>query len=293
MIKKILPIILTSLVGFRGSAYVEPQYSNTVNHNLDLTPFYYANSYGERYVGNNQYEIYFTYQLPQGTFDYLAYYESIYISLPLWTVNVYDGFYYDYYATFTTYGGYDLHTGLSTPRRHNLSREMTAVYGYTTFSKETISGFNLFDSSNFSNPQTDHLFLSFNLVVDNGYIVRPNNWLQSIRVYNYLPPVVENYETGYNDGYDDGLADGYFGGYVDGKEVGYNDGYVAGDLDGYNRGINDDFNAYSYLFGMFGAFSGLFAVELLPGLTVGGIAILVLSLTLLPFLIGLFTKGGK
>jgi hypothetical protein len=76
-------------------------------------------------------------------------------------------------------------------------------------------------------------------------------------------------------------------------ELGYNDGYADGDLDGYNRGINEDFNAYSYLFGMFGAFSGLFAVELLPGLTIGGIAILVLSLTLLPFLIGLFTKGGK
>ena len=228
--------------------------------------------------------------IPRVVFDTLAEFENVFISMPL----------YDYNSAVDLYMRIDLYLGgvleeavISDLENIPLSMTMLKSLPYTMV--DLPNNFNIFDSSNWEFNFQAELRLTF-VVPFTAYIQPPSDYaeqLRNITLFTQLYMGELDYNDGYVAGYNDGLTDGFNDGYSNGKEIGYNDGYADGDLDGYNRGLNEDFNAYSYLFGMFGAFSGLFAVELLPGLTIGGIAILVLTLTLLPFLIGLFTKGGK
>jgi len=301
MIRKILPILLTSLVGFSsnnfthtpnngyGFPYIDYEYPAYRLGDYEITELTHINAGGGQIRFNRIETI-----IPRVVFDTLGQYENVFISMP----------FYGYNSAVDLYMRIDhfIDGELDYPVIYDienipLSMTMLKVFPYTMVELLNVydaNNFNVFNPNNWDSNYQTELRITF-VVPYTAHTNPPSDYAEQLKNITLFTRLGENadYFDGYESGYVDGKTDGYNDGYRDGKEVGYNDGYTAGDLDGYNRGINDDFNAYSYLFGMFGAFSGLFAVELLPGLTIGGIAILVLSLTLLPFLIGLFTKGGK
>ena len=301
MIKKMLPILLTSLVGFSTNNFTHTP-NNSVRYDFidydspnyrlgdyDITELTHISAGGGQ-VRYNRIETI----IPRVVFDTLGEYQNVFIAIPL----------YHYNSAVDLYMRIDhfIDGELDYPVIYDienipLSMTMLKVFPYTMVELLNVydaNNFNVFNPNNWDSNYQTELRITF-VVPYTAHTNPPSDYAEQLKNITLFTRLGENadYFDGYESGYVDGKTDGYNDGYRDGKEVGYNDGYTAGDLDGYNRGINDDFNAYSYLFGMFGAFSGLFAVELLPGLTIGGIAILVLSLTLLPFLIGLFTKGGK
>lgn len=116
---------------------------------------------------------------------------------------------------------------------------------------------------------------------------------------NYYDKIlgINAYNNGYNDGLLDGYDNGYDNAYNDGFDIGYDVGLGAGYDNGYARGYNDgvasDFNAWSWLTAVFSSMGALLSIQLLPGVTIGGIAVLVLVLTLLPFLIKLLKGDGE
>lgn len=300
MIKKILPILLTSLVGFSANNFTHTP-NNSVRYDFidydspnyrlgdyDITELEHISAGGGQ-VRYNRIEVI----IPRVVIDTLGQYENVFVFIPLYDYNSAVDLYMriDYYVD----GELD-HPVIYDIENIPLSMTMLKVLPYTIV--DIPYDFNVFDSNNWDNDYQRELRITF-VVPYKAHTQPPSDYAERLKNITLFTKrsdsagYFDGYENGYSDGYTHGNADGYNDGYTDGKEDGYTDGYYWGDLDGYNRGINEDFNAYSYLFGMFGAFSGLFAVELLPGLTIGGIAILVLSLTLLPFLIGLFTKGGK
>ena len=324
MIKKILPILLTSLVGLSANNFTHTP-NNSVRYDfIDYdSPNYRLGDYDITELvhisaGGGQVRFFGVQAIiPRVVFDTLGQYENVFISMPL----------YDYNSAVNLNMRIDSYVDgeLDYPviydiDNYPLSMTMLKVLPYTMV--DLPNNFNVFDPYNWDSNYQAELRLRFT-VPYTPHTNPPSDYaeqLKNITLFTkrsdsagyfdgyengYSDGNTHGYNDGYNDGYtdgkEDGYTDGYWGGYDDGVNDGYadgywggyDDGYYWGDLDGYNRGINEDFNAYSYLFGMFGAFSGLFAVELLPGLTIGGIAILVLTLTLLPFLIGLFTKGGK
>lgn len=119
------------------------------------------------------------------------------------------------------------------------------------------------------------------------------NELKKMRFFNqnYYDKVLvglNDYDNGYSNGYTDGLNDGYIIGENDGFDWGFDVGYN----NGYDAGLAADFNSFSWLTAIFSAMGGLLGIQLLPNVSIGGIAVLVMVLTLLPFLIGLL-KGGK
>lgn len=81
--------------------------------------------------------------------------------------------------------------------------------------------------------------------------------------------VISGYDTGFNEGYLDGIDDGYIDGYSEGSDTGYTSGY--------NDGVLSNVNFWG---GVWAFFDGLFTVTLFPGLTIGGL--LSISITL-PF----------
>lgn len=299
MIRKVLPILLTSLVGFSANNFTHTP-NNSVRYDfIDYdSPNYRLGDYeitNIQHINAGGGEVrFFRVQtiIPRVVFDTLGIYQNVFIAIPLYDYNsaVNLTMRVDFYDGGVFVGSAISGFGGGLP----LSMTMLNVFPYTMVDLS----YNVFDSNNWDNDYQSELRLDFT-VPYTAYTNPPSQWqneMRNITLFtkrNDSASYFDGYETGYNDGVADGYADGYADGSADSYLDGYNDGYYWGDKDGYNRGINEDFNAYSYLFGMFGAFSGLFAVELLPGLTIGGIAILVLSLTLLPFLIGLFTKGGR
>lgn len=78
---------------------------------------------------------------------------------------------------------------------------------------------------------------------------------------------------------------GYSSGYRDGEINGYNNGYNAGMNDAVNNNIS-----YSWLRGLFSGMGDLLGIRLFGDITIGSVALIMLSLTLLPFIIGL-AKG--
>jgi hypothetical protein len=290
MIRKILPILLTSLVGFSSNNFTHSP-NNSVRYDfIDYdSPNYRLGDYhtfdiASVSAGGGQ--VRFTRikaVIPSSVFDTLAEYENVFITIPNYRYNSAVDLVmrievaYSYVPVLPADYPYD---------ELPLSESMLKVLPYTML--DIPYEHNVFDRDTWTNNSG----FNFNIVFTIPYTKHtnpPSDYAEQLKNITLFTKRSDGYDGGYDNGYFDGFNDGYDNGY----DGGYEDGYYWGDLDGYNRGINEDFNAYSYLFGMFGAFSGLFAVELLPGLTIGGIAILVLSLTLLPFLIGLFTKGGK
>ncbi len=305
MIKNILPILFTSLVGFSANNNFSYTPNYTVRYDFidyespayrlgdyDITKLEHISAGGGQVRFNRIQAI-----IPRVVFNTLGEYENVFISMPL----------YDYNSAVNLYMRIDFYDNgeLDYPVIYDmetisLSMTMLEVLPYTMV--DLPINFNVFDPYCWEYDYGLEVRLTF-VVPFTPHTNPPSEWQNEMRNITLFTKrsvsagYFDGYENGYTDGYEHGNTDGYADGYADGSADsyldGYNEGYKWGDIDGYNRGINEDFNAYSYLFGMFGAFSGLFAVELLPGLTIGGIAILVLSLTLLPFLIGLFTKGGK
>ena len=119
-----------------------------------------------------------------------------------------------------------------------------------------------------------------------------------------------DYFSGYSDGINVADGDIYSSGYEDGKVDGYNEavetysndytnGYDEGIIDGkdegYDEGYDDGstFDNSSWLKTMFFAIGWLFSIELLPNVSIGLIASMLLFIRLLPFILGLFKGGSK
>lgn len=95
----------------------------------------------------------------------------------------------------------------------------------------------------------------------------------------------------YTAGYIQGEADGFANGHAVGYDSGFLDGEFYGYMDGYNAGMDDavanEMASYSWLRGLFSGLGDLLAIRLFGDITIGSIALIMLSLTLLPFIIGL------
>lgn len=108
----------------------------------------------------------------------------------------------------------------------------------------------------------------------------------------------ESMQEAYNDGY----SKGYDSGYSTGYNVGYDDGYIAQQDDlqaqydlGYDNGYNDgiaveQLDLWTALWVAFTTPFTLFEIEMLPGITIGMIALIPLVLGLIAFI---FSLGGK
>lgn len=113
--------------------------------------------------------------------------------------------------------------------------------------------------------------------------------MNDVHIYNRagvfagLPVYTAGYIAGENAGFADGHAVGYDSGFLDGEFYGYNDGYNAG----MNDAVANEMTSYSWLRGLFAGLGDLLAIRLFGDITIGSIALIMLSLTLLPFIIGL------
>lgn len=105
-------------------------------------------------------------------------------------------------------------------------------------------------------------------------------------VFSGMPAYTAGYIQGEKDGFSNGHAVGYDSGFLDGEFYGYNDGYNAGMDDA----VANEMTSYSWLRGLFAGLGDLLAIRLFGDITIGSIALIMLSLTLLPFIIGL-VKG--
>lgn len=121
--------------------------------------------------------------------------------------------------------------------------------------------------------------IEFVLETDKG-IVFDTNYLSNYSFTFFNNVDVRNYFDAYTDGYTRGNNDGL------------NDGYDIGYNEGYNIGLTADFDAFGWLTAIFTGMGAFLSIQLLPNVSIGGIAILIMVLTLVPFLIGLL-KGGK
>ena len=132
------------------------------------------------------------------------------------------------------------------------------------------------------------------------------------------------YDEGYNVGHDEGFDLGNSTGYDEGYNVGHDEGFYLGNSTGYDLGQQDIYNWGSFAYGLdpahsfdytsayekglnigadftpltfistfFFGIGYLFSIELIPSISIGTIALMVLAIQLLPFIIGLFTGGKK
>lgn len=87
-----------------------------------------------------------------------------------------------------------------------------------------------------------------------------------------------------------GYQTGYANGYLDGDNNGYANGYKKG----FSDGQASEFDGYTWLRALFGSngIGALLSIELLPGITIGGIILIPISLSLIAFIIRIF-KGGS
>ena len=128
-------------------------------------------------------------------------------------------------------------------------------------------------------------------VYDDGIAFTDNSY-DDTNSYDYIAGLDEGIDEGIIEGHNDILDDGAFAhGFVSSDAfdyaVGSSTGYALGLEDGYN------FNPTGFIQTLFYGIGYLFAVELIPGLKIGTIALMVLMLKLLPFIIGLFSGGKK
>jgi len=100
------------------------------------------------------------------------------------------------------------------------------------------------------------------------------------------------YIEGYEDGYIEGEAEGTDTGYIEGYDEGYDDGkiwksqqdYDEGYDDGYNDGSGGQPDAWNMIWTAFIGIFSIFAIELLPGLTIGMIAGFFLVIGIIGFI---------
>jgi len=106
----------------------------------------------------------------------------------------------------------------------------------------------------------------------------------------------------YNEGLDEGTADGIIEGQNDIMDDGaFAHGFISADAfdyvegynEGFNLGLNSDISPIGFIRTFFYGIGYLFAIELIPSISIGTIALMVLMIKLLPFIIGLFSGGKK
>lgn len=97
--------------------------------------------------------------------------------------------------------------------------------------------------------------------------------------------------------YQEGIKTGYANGYKTAKNIfayRYNNTDYTG-KEAYDMGVttgSNSINSLEWLKSTLFLIGSLFTLEMLPGITIGAIALIVISVKLVPWLIGLF-KGGK
>lgn len=101
----------------------------------------------------------------------------------------------------------------------------------------------------------------------------------------------KGFEAGKEYGYQQGFEDTWDYAYDNGYDSGYDIGYFDGDADGYLRGLEaEQLDLWSALWISFTTPFTLFEIEMLPGVTIGMIALIPLVLGLIAFI---FSLGGK
>lgn len=226
-------------------------------------------------------------------FENLAQYSQVYISIP--------NYYYNSKVNLTM--GIKLYKNQSfvghatDPVELLLSETMLAHLGFTvvdnppyTYPPNQVNYFNP-ACWNYDRSSYDDIRLIFKVPYI-AYSEPPTNYGNALRDITLFTEL----NVYYSDGYNDGFADGYDDGYIDGDFDGYNNGYNNGYNDGYNEGMEYAVNeniSYSWLTGLFAGLGSLLSIRLFGDITIGSIALITLSLTLLPFIIGLAKGKGR
>lgn len=163
---------------------------------------------------------------------------------------------------------------------HSLSVAMLYNFGMTLPDNPIFMGKNFLDIDLMDNYREDYIKIAIEIPIN--YF--PPQWMEhtieKTNFYSSLPNNDYAYENGYTNGY------------IDGNNIGMDNGYNVGYNDGYNIGLTADFDSFGWLTAIFTGMGSFLNIQLLPGVSIGGIAILIMVLTLVPFLIGLL-KGGK
>ena len=128
------------------------------------------------------------------------------------------------------------------------------------------------------------------LVCDNITSTNSNNFLSNIYFddLGINDNAFEEYNNGISAGYSIGNSEGYTSGYSIGNSVGNSEGFTSG----YNQGQSDSFN-FSWLIGIFTSFGAFFNITLFNNITIGGIILIPLMITLVTFIVGIMKGGGK
>lgn len=106
--------------------------------------------------------------------------------------------------------------------------------------------------------------------------------------------------VGYWQGYETGYVDGGNNGYQTGYEDGYSEGVEATEEEAYNRGVQDGINdnfarkgLYGWVQGIFVAISGFLSIKLGNTLTIGGLLVIPLAITLCWAILKMMRGGGS
>lgn len=192
----------------------------------------------------------------------------------------------------------------STVTFYNSSNQIVETLNFNDFSGgDLIAGWYKVSASNIPSDATQFSFTIMSLSTSlwpSPTLLEFNNL--SYYAYTDDLQLTMFFEDSVNQAYNDGFNHGYDIGYDNGYNVGYDDGYSIqqGDLDSaYDRGYDDGYNngiaveqldIWSALWMAFTTPFTLFEIEMLPGITIGMIALIPLVLGLIAFI---FSLGGK
>jgi hypothetical protein len=108
------------------------------------------------------------------------------------------------------------------------------------------------------------------------------------------------YDSGYASGYASGTTDGYADGLSDGESIGYINGYLAGESDGYLIGYDDGYDVGiidaddggfgNFIYLIFVMIKLIIETQILPGVTIGMIALIPISFGIIKFVLERFGK---
>jgi len=129
---------------------------------------------------------------------------------------------------------------------------------------------------------------------------------------SYEPFPTRDYFTGWQDGFDEGLADGLVDGWQDGYDIGVDNAqngmydygsavygfpesgsydYFEGYDDGYTTGSGISIETFNLWPGVWDFMSGLFLIQLFPGLTIGALFGISITVPLAFWMLKFFKKG--
>lgn len=175
----------------------------------------------------------------------------------------------------------------NTNNKYYFDSSLSSIYSSTytipsffTFNYTTTTDLTFFIPSTSGTPASQ-----YNLALQNCYMFTPVAFRQYV--------FDNSYDYGYSDGYYQGFDDGVIDGRAQGADYAYDAGYDAGYDVGLMDGAQLETGSFAWLVGLFGGLSALLNIELFAGVTIGSLALISMTLTFLPFVVGLISKGGK